>query len=81
MLQGGYAMYNAATPVLELRILDGAGLISDSRRYRFSYNEEERDDKIFRTLSLLPGIVGIYGFEATADTPQRYEQIVSANDE
>ena len=81
VLQGGYAMYSAAVPVLELRILDGAGLISESRRYSFSYGEERRDDKIFRTLSLVPGIVGIYGFEATADTSLRYEQIVSADDE
>lgn len=78
---GGYAMYNAGVPVLELRIVDGTGIVSDSRRYRLSYNEEKRDDKVFRTLSLLPGIVGIYGFEATADTAQRYEQIVTAGDE
>jgi hypothetical protein len=81
VLQGGYAMYSAAGPVLELRIIDGAGLISDSRRYSFTYNEERRDDKVFRTLSLVPGIVGIYGFEATADISLRYEQIVSADDE
>lgn len=77
---GGYALYSAAMPVLELRIMSRAGLVTESRRYRYSYSEERRDDKVFRTLSLAPGIIGIYGFEVTADSVLRFEQIVTAED-
>ncbi|MBN1686144.1 MAG: pallilysin-related adhesin [Spirochaetales bacterium] len=78
--QGGYAFYNAAAPVLELRILNRAGLVIESRKYRYSYVEEKRDDRIFRTLSLVRGIVGIYGFEATSDNVLRFEQITTATE-
>ncbi len=77
---GGYAIYFAGTQVLELRILNGAGLVEESRRYRIDYAEEKRDDRIYRTLFLIPGIVGIYGFEATEDTFIRFEQIETVDD-
>ncbi len=81
VLQGGYATYSAAVPVLELRIINSAGIIIESRRYRYTFAEERRDGKIFKTLTLIPGIVGIYGFESTSDTLLRFEQIISAEEE
>ena len=80
-LVGGFALYDAGVPVLELRILDGAGLVADSRRFRFDFTEERRDDRVFRTLYLIGGVIGIYGFEATADTYIRFEQIIAADQE
>jgi hypothetical protein len=75
VLQGGYALYDAGVPVLELRIISSTGLVAESRRYRLDFTEESRDNRVFRTLFLVPGIVGIYGFEAVEDTYTRFEQI------
>ena len=81
VFQGGFATYQAAAPVLELRIFNNAGISTESRRFRYTYTEEKRDDKIFKTLTLVPGMVGIYGFESTSDSVLRYEQIISADEE
>ncbi len=75
VLQGGYALYEAGALVLELRALSGSGLVAESRRFRMDFSEELRDSRIFRTLFLVPGIVGIYGFEPVEDSYTRYEQI------
>ncbi|MAG13230.1 MAG: hypothetical protein CMN78_01400 [Spirochaetales bacterium] len=77
---GGYAIYSAGANVLELRVLNAAGLVEESRRFRIDYAEEKRDERIYRTLFLIPGIVGIYGFEATEDTFIRFEQIETVDE-
>ena len=80
-LSGGFSIYNANATVLELKVLNKAGLVVDSRRYKLDYSEEKRDNKIFRTLHLTPGIVGIYGFEPTSEEFVRFEQIESVDPE
>ena len=80
-LSGGFSIYEANATVLELKVLDKAGLVADSRRFKLDYSEEKRDDKIFRTLFLTPGIIGIYGFEPTSEEFVRFEQIESVDSE
>ena len=74
---GGYSLYYAGPLVLELKLINETGIVSGSRRFRLQYVEEQRDDKVFRTLFLFPGIIGMYGFEDTENTFIRYEQIVA----
>lgn len=80
-LSGGYSVYLANVVILELKVIDEAGLVVDDRRYRIEYSEEQRDDKIFRTIFLYPGIIGIYGFEPVSEEHIRFEQIESLDTE
>jgi hypothetical protein len=81
IVQGGYAVYFAGSQVLELRVLNNAGLVVESRRYKIDFSQEMQEDKVYRTLYLVPGVVGIYGFEATEDNYIQYEQIEAVNTE
>ena len=72
---GGYALYDAGVTVLELRVLSEAGLVREKRTYSVNYLEERRDDRIFRSLELKPGVVGVYGFSQEDADAIHFEQI------
>ncbi len=74
-LRGFFSIYSVGVPILELKIRERSGVIVESRRYRMTYEEESRDNRVYRTILLEPGVIGVYGFEATGDGYTRYEQI------
>jgi len=75
-ISGLYSLYSIGTPILELKIREKTGVISENLRFRLEYDEILRDDRLYRTLYIEPGVVGVYGFESTGEPVTRYEQIV-----
>lgn len=72
---GFFSIYQTNVPVLEMLIRDRTGIVQEHRRFRASYSEETRDNRVYRTLVLEPGVVGVYGFESSGDPVIRFEQI------
>lgn len=74
-LSGGFAVYMLNVPVFELKIIDDRGIGRGEQAYRLVYKEEQDNDKITRTLGLIPGIIGMKGFIETDDPEMRFRQI------
>ncbi len=80
--RGKYTLYSiGSSTILELKIVAPTGVVTESRRYRARYEEETRDDRIYRTLFLTPGIIGAYGFEETREDSIRFEQSLAVEDQ
>jgi len=74
-LNGGFSVYNMGSDILELKILNSHGIQIDRFCYSFDYYEERKSNEIIRRLFLLPGQIGIHGFNPSSKQAIRYEQI------
>ena len=74
--EGVFTLFTVETPLLELRIRAKTGVFNDNLRFELQYSEAVRNERLYRTIYLRPGVVGIYGFEANGEEATRYEQIV-----
>ena len=74
--EGVFTLYRIDTPVLELRVREKTGVFGDNLRFELIFSDAVRNDRLYRTIYLKPGVVGIYGFEANGEEAIRYEQIV-----
>lgn len=74
-LQGGFSVYNMGSDILELKVLDVHGIPVERLCYSFDYYEEKKSTEITRRLFLLPGIIGVHGFEPSSKQPIRFEQV------
>ena len=74
-ISGLFSLYRIDISILELKVREKTGVVTETRRYRLTFEEETKDDRVYRTLYLVPGVVGIYGFEPIGDGYVRYEQI------
>lgn len=73
---GGYAIYSMGPDrILDLKFLDANRLPIDQRRYSIAYDERLDDNRITRTITLLPGEIGIGGFASSGGPEEVYEQI------
>ena len=74
-LKGGFSIYTAEDFILVLKAIDPTGIASVTRTYKIDYLEKVRETQIIRTLYLVPGTVGIYGFKPSSIEYLRFEQI------
>lgn len=73
IIQGGYAIYMADVPIMEMQTFDERGVVRSRQCYRFSYNESRTGRKLFRTITLIPGKLTVHGFEETSKDPLKLE--------
>ncbi len=74
-ISGGYAIYQVNTDILELKIMSASGLVTETRTYRITYTEEKDKVRIVRRIILMPGRVGVKGFEPLKGEQLKLEQI------
>ncbi|MBN2510687.1 MAG: pallilysin-related adhesin [Spirochaetales bacterium] len=72
---GGYAFYLKGNPILSMKIISERGILLEDRVYKYDFFEEEKENKIIRTLVLFPGKMSVRGFVPTADGYSQYQQI------
>ncbi|MBI9105558.1 MAG: pallilysin-related adhesin [Spirochaetales bacterium] len=75
VLSGGFAVYSADIDILDLKIINEAGIVYDTRTFALDFSEIEKDRTIERTLILTPGKLSIYGFKASNTVVYRLVQI------
>lgn len=73
--QGGIALYLEEVPIITLRIIERNQLPSESRVYRYEFEERDLGNTIQRVLTLYPGVLMFYGFEPTGEEPLKFQQI------
>lgn len=66
---GGYAIYDADVPILEMQTFNDQGIVINRACYKFSYHESQIGRKTFKTITLIPGKLTLYGFEELEDEP------------
>jgi len=71
---GGFAVYSADTDILDLKIVDEAGIVTETQTFSMDFQEEEKDRTIERTLVLTPGKLSIFGFRASNTEYFRFVQ-------
>lgn len=74
-IKGGFAVYSADTKILNLKIVDSKGIVTEERTFALDYTEEQKDSTIERTIVLTPGTLGIYGFHPYDTEYYRFTQI------
>lgn len=74
-LHGGFTIYNARGHVLAMKVLSQNGLVKDERTYAIDFNERREQDRIVRTIGLIPARVTVQGVEPTSSKLIRLEQI------
>lgn len=74
--RGGFALFEYGGLVLQLKILDDAGRVVETRTYRAEFSEEEGQDRVIRRLVLRPATPTVSGVIADRGSPIRLEQIV-----
>ncbi|MFP4644364.1 MAG: pallilysin-related adhesin [Spirochaetales bacterium] len=72
---GGFALYEAGEPVMEMVMVDDRGRKVDRRTYTIELEEEEMSDRIVRSLALNPAKLTVSGAESTAGESLRLEQV------
>ena len=78
---GGTSLFYADVPLLNLRILDAAGISRENRLYRYEFSTSHLGNTVQRILTLHPGNMGIYSFEEFSDDFIRFQQIEIVEDE
>jgi hypothetical protein len=75
-INGGFAYYDVGkTSIMMLKVFDQFGIVTEIRTYRYEFTETKRENEIIRTLVLVPGILGVNGFQQTDYSYLRFEQI------
>ncbi len=72
---GGFALYEAGEPVMEMVMIDDRGRRVDRRTYTVEHEEDEMSDRIVRTLVLNPARLTISGAQSATGEPLRLEQV------
>ena len=62
--EGVFTLYHIDATVLELRVREKTGEFTRKLRFELRYSEAIRNERLYRTMFLRSGVVGIYGFEA-----------------
>lgn len=75
-IHGGFAYYDVdKTKIMMFKIFDEFGIVKEVRTYKYEFTEVKREAEIIRTLSLVPGVLGVNGFEQSDYEYLRFEQI------
>lgn len=74
-LHGGFTVYNARGHVLAMKIVSQNGLVKGERTYAVDFDERREQDRIVRTIGLLPARVTVQGVEPSSSKLVRLEQI------
>ena len=74
-LHGGFTVYDAGGYVLAMKILSENGLVKGERTYAIDFTERREQDRIVRSIGLMPARVTVKGVEPTASRVIRLEQI------
>lgn len=74
-LSGGFAVYSADVDIIDLKVVDEAGIITDTLTFAMDFKEEEKERVIERTLVLTPGRLSIFGFKRQNTEFFRFVQI------
>ncbi|MDC7227192.1 MAG: pallilysin-related adhesin [Spirochaetales bacterium] len=74
-IKGGFAVYSADIDILNLKIIDSKGIVSEERSFALNYTEEIKQKSIERVLVLTPGSLSIYGFHVSDTEFFRFTQI------
>jgi hypothetical protein len=72
---GGFAVYSADVEIIDLKVVDETGVVTDTLTFEIDFKEEKKDRTIERTLVLTPGKLSIYGFRASDTEFYRFVQI------
>lgn len=80
-LHGGFTVYTAGGYVLAMKFLSANGLVKDQRTYAIDFEERHEQNRIIRTLSLVPAKVTVQGVEHTSARLIRLEQIETIESE
>ncbi len=72
---GGFALYEAGSPVLEMVMVDDQGQRVDRKTYTFEHEEEEMSDRIVRSLVLTPARLTVQGAQSASGEQLRLEQV------
>ena len=74
-IKGGFAIFAADTPILNLKIVDDKGIVIEERSFAIDYKEEQKETTIERVLVLTPGNLSIYGFHVSDTEFFRFTQV------
>ena len=72
---GGYAIFAADIVILNIKILDSRGIVTEERSFAVDYRETKSDTSIERVLVLTPGNLSIYGFHISDTDFFRFTQV------
>ena len=74
-ISGGFAVYSADFNILNLKVIDDNGMVSEERSFAIDYREDRKENSIERTIVLTPGTLSIYGFHVSDTEFFRFTQI------
>jgi len=72
---GGFTIVGLDTDVLYLQGMDDNGLPTERATYIMEYEETQEENYLYRTLTLVPGRLGIHGVEPTSESRIVFEQL------
>ncbi|HAK47099.1 MAG TPA: hypothetical protein DCO79_14425 [Spirochaeta sp.] len=74
-IKGGFAVYSADIDILNLKVINSKGIVSEERSFAIDYKEEQKESSIERVLFLTPGSLSIHGFHVSDTEFFRFTQI------
>ena len=74
-LSGGYLLYELDLPVVEMNIINANGLPVESRTYIVEYAERSFNERLIRTLRLIPAEIYVDGIRPRGGAALNMEQI------
>jgi hypothetical protein len=73
--EGGVAIFWKGYWVLQLKAVNQAGLPTKTQNYKVEFSETTEENRLIRTLHLLPGKLGISGMETGIEPSIHFEQV------
>ncbi|MBA7545387.1 hypothetical protein ES705_37754 [subsurface metagenome] len=72
---GGFSVFNIGENILYLKGLNPSGLPTGDKTFVFDYSEKREDNRLIKTLLLVPAVLTVHGAEKISDLHTLFEQI------
>ncbi|HEB11497.1 MAG TPA: pallilysin-related adhesin [Spirochaetales bacterium] len=78
---GGFTVFNIGENILYLKGLNPKGLTTGDKIFVFDYSEKREDNRLIKTLLLVPAVLTVHGVEKISDLHTLFEQIEFLEDQ